>query len=186
MSTTIIDKEKILYNLIQFRSKYLLMDINEVIKEIKNNITELQTNLTSNKSKLCKLILEINKYYKTDDKKNLKEPIKNQEIKDNIENKNIDKIEDIEQQNLNDKQNNIYPIKYDTEQLNEVLKYYPKPTIIINKDQEEIKQNLTDIRDNIIELNKNLTHKDDNLDLSKAVHEQNNTVSMDLNFTDTK
>ena len=70
--------------------------------------------------------------------------------------------------------------------MNEVLKYYPKPTIIINKDQEEIKQNLTDIRDNIIELNKNLTHKDDNLDLSKAVHEQNNTVSMDLNFTDTK
>jgi len=186
MSTTIIDKEKVLYNLIQFRSKYLLMDMNEAIKEIKNNITELQTNLTSNKSKLCKLILEINKYYKIDDKKNSKEPIKNQEIKDKIEDKNIDKIEDIEQQNLNDKQNNIYPTKYDTEQLNEVLKYYPKPTIIINEDQEEIKQNLTDIRDNIIELNKNLTHKDDNLDLSKAVHEQNNTVSMDLNFTDTK
>ena len=186
MSTTIIDKEKVLYNLIQFRSKYLLMDMNEAIKEIKNNITELQTNLTSNKSKLCKLILEINKYYKIDDKKNSNEPIKNQEIKDKIENKNIDKIEDIEQQNLNDKQNNIYPTKYDTEQLNEVLKYYTKPTIIINKDQEEIKQNLTDIRDNIIELNKNLTHKDDNLDLSKAVNEQNNTVSMDLNFTDTK
>ena len=178
--TAIIDKEKVLYNLIQFRSKYLLMDMNEAIKEIKNNIAELQTNLTTNKSKLCKLILEINKYYNIEDKKN---GFKND---DKLEHKNIDNIEDIEQQNLNNKQNNIYPIKYDTEQLNEVLKYYPKPTVILNKDQEEIKQNLTDIRDNIIELNKNLTHKDDNLDLSKAVKEKDNTVSMDLNFTDTK
>lgn len=182
--TTIIDKEKVLYNLIQFRSKYLLMDINDAIKEIRNNIDELQINLTTNKSKLCKLILEINKYYKIDDKKKSNEPIQNN---DNIKDKSINKIEDIEQQNINNKQNNIYPQKYNTEQLNEVLKYYPKPTVILNKDQEEIKQNLTDIRDNIIELNKNLTHKDDNLDLSKAVKEkENNTVSMDINFTDTK
>jgi len=171
---SVIDKEQILYNLINFRSKYLLIDMNESIKEIKKNIEELQTNLTTNKSKLCKLILEINKYYKVDDKKNIQEPIKtNNKIEDN-------------QQDINNKQNNIYPTKYDTEQLNEVLKYYPKPMIIPNKDQEEIKQNLTDIRDNIIELNKNLTHKED-FDLSKAVNEKdNNTVSMDLNFTDTK
>ena len=30
---SIIDKEQILYNLIHFRSKYLLMDMNEAIKE---------------------------------------------------------------------------------------------------------------------------------------------------------
>lgn len=176
---SIIDKEQILYNLIHFRSKYLLMDMNEAIKEIRKNIDELQTNLTNNKSKLCKLILEINKYYKIEDKKSVKEPIKN-----------TDKIEDIQediQKEAIDNKNNIYPQKYDTEQLNEVLKYYPKPIIIQNKDQEEIKQNLTDIRDNIIELNKNLTKKDDDFDLSKAVKEkENNTVSMDLNFTDTK
>lgn len=152
MST--IDKDKILYNLINFRSKYLLMEMNEAIKELQVNINELQTNLITNKSKLYKLILEINKYYKTD-------------------NKNIQSF----------KQNNNYPQKYDTEQINEVLKYYPKPDIIPNNDQEEIKQNLTDIKDNIIELNKNLSKKDDNLDLNKTAH---NTVSMDINFTDTR
>ena len=152
MST--IDKDKILYNLINFRSKYLLMEMNEAIKELQVNINELQTNLITNKSKLYKLILEINKYYKTD-------------------NKNIQSF----------KQNNNYPQKYDTEQINEVLKYYPKPDIISNNDQEEIKQNLTDIKDNIIELNKNLSKKDDNLDLNKTAH---NTESMDINFTDTR
>ena len=153
MST--IDKDKILYNLINFRSKYLLMEMNEAIKELQVNINELQTNLITNKSKLYKLILEINKYYKTD-------------------NNNIQSF----------KQNNNYPQKYDTEQINEVLKYYPKPDIIPNNDQEEIKQNLTDIKDNIIELNKNLSKKDDdNLDLNKTAH---NTVSMDINFTDTR
>lgn len=152
MST--IDKDKILYNLINFRSKYLLMEMNEAIIELQVNINELQTNLITNKSKLYKLILEINKYYKTD-------------------NKNIQSF----------KQNNNYPQKYDTEQINEVLKYYPKPDIISNNDQEEIKQNLTDIKDNIIELNKNLSKKDDNLDLNKTAH---NTESMDINFTDTR
>ena len=41
MST--IDKDKILYNLINFRSKYLLMEMNEAIKELQVNINELQT-----------------------------------------------------------------------------------------------------------------------------------------------
>ena len=153
-----IDKDKLLYNLIQLRSKYLLMDINEAIKELKKNIDGLQTNLTTNKSKLCKLCIEINKYYKPEDTKNIKELIKHN-----------DKIED-------------KPQKYENEQLNEVLKHYPKP-IIPNDNQDEIKQNLTDIRDNIIELNKNLTHKED-INLNDEVKE--NTVSMDLNFTDTK
>ena len=138
-----IDKDQVLFNLIHFKSKYLLIDINDAIKELKNDINNIQISLSNNKSKLYKLCLEFNKYYNIDNKPTIKN--------------------DYKQEN-----------KYNTpEQINEVLKFYPKPDIIQNNDKEEIKQNLTDIRDNIIELNKNLTKKDDNTD------------TIDLNFTDT-
>lgn len=73
-----MNKDLILNDLIHFRSKYLLEDLNKILPLLYSNINSLQAEINTNKIKLYDLIKEINEYYKQNNNQDNKtdEPLK--------------------------------------------------------------------------------------------------------------
>lgn len=73
-----MNKDLILNDLIHFRSKYLLEDLNKLLLLLYSNINSLQSEINTNKIKLYNLTREINEYYKQNNNQDNKtdEPLK--------------------------------------------------------------------------------------------------------------
>lgn len=73
-----MNKDLLLNDLIHFRSKYLLEDLNRLLPLLYSYINSLQAEINTNKIKLYDLTKEINEYYKQNNNQDNKtdEPLK--------------------------------------------------------------------------------------------------------------
>lgn len=73
-----MNKDLLLNDLIHFRSKYLLEDLNRLLPLLYSYINSLQAEINTNKIKLYNLTREINEYYKQNNNQDNKtdEPLK--------------------------------------------------------------------------------------------------------------
>ncbi len=125
----VLDKDKLLCELIHFKSKFLIENINKYIISLKEYINKLHNDLNTSKQQLFILSKEINEYYTKDNKEpNNKEPNNKEPNKQNdvlkyhpqilINNQNENKSINNRLENNNNQTNNEHQNNNETKSIN--------------------------------------------------------------------